>query len=699
MISRTDLGGGVALLTIETAGPVNTLTKAFNHALLRLVDEIVADDAVTGIVITSAKDGFAAGGDLDELRAARTPADITAIVAPFLAAIRKLETCGRPVVAALNGTALGGGYELALGCHRRIAADRPDAVFGLPEAGLGLMPGAGGTQRLPRLIGMQAAADLILPGRTLDTAAALKAGLVDAVVPAGELLKACTDWIAANPGATQPFDRKGWTLPGLDPNTVEGRHFLTGAWARIRAKSAATNEAATAILHVLHHGLERSLDAGIAVETRQFARLAVSTGARNRMRVLHYGTRAARPSVKPDRSLRRIAVVGGGQMGTGIAYAAALAGLSVALVEASREKADEARGRIAALAERQVGRGRLSSDEAAALVGRIETSDSYDATADADMAIEAVFERLDVKQDVLRKLDAAMRPGATIASNTSTIPIGSLATALGDPSRMVGMHFFAPVEVMKLLEIVRADATSEKALRDARMIASAMRKTILTVNDGLGFYTSRVVSSLSSEGMTLVAEGVPPQVIDNLMTTAGFAIGAATLADLTKIPLLKDILTSMSGAGAPTSMQGSKAVDALAKLEAAGRVGRPTGQGLFDYAEDGAAPWPGLAAMFPAASTVPHEDVRSRLLVTQSLEAVRALEDGVLNDPLSGDVAAVLGWGYPVHLGGPFAYIDGVGASTIVDQARQLARDYGPRFEPPALLVRMARDGDRFHAL
>ncbi|WP_187969034.1 FAD-dependent oxidoreductase [Aquibium microcysteis] len=699
MISRTDLGDGIVLLTIETSGPVNTLTKAFNQAFLQMVEEIVADDAVTGIVMTSAKDGFAAGGDLDELRAARVPADIVAIVSPFLAAIRKLETCGRPVVAALNGTALGGGYELALGCHRRIAADRPDALFGLPEAGLGLMPGAGGTQRLPRLVGLQAAADLILPGRTLATAAALKAGLIDAVVPATELLDACKGWIAANPAATQPWDRKGWTLPGLDPNTPRGRNFFTGAWARIRSKSAATNQAAMAILHVLHHGLERSLDAGIAVETRQFARLAVSEGARNRMRVLHYGTRAARPSVRPDGSLRRIAVVGGGQMGTGIAYTAALAGLSVALVEASRDKADEARDRIGKLAERQVERGRLSSDDATSLLGRIQTSESYAVAADADMAIEAVFERLDVKQDVLHKLDAAMRPGTTIASNTSTIPIGSLSTALRDPTRMVGMHFFAPVEAMKLLEIVRADATLERALRDAQMMASAMRKTILTVNDGLGFYTSRVVSSLSSEGMTLIAEGVPPQVIDNLMTTAGFAIGAATLADLTKIPLLGDILRSMSGPGSPKSMEGSKAVEALAKLAAAGRVGRPTGQGLFDYAEDGAAPWPGLTALFPATSIVPHEDVRARLLVTQSLEAVRALEDGVLNDPLSGDVAAVLGWGYPVHLGGPFAYVDGMGAARIVDQARELARDYGSRFDPPALLVAMARDGTRFHAL
>ncbi len=601
-------------------------------------------------------------------------------------------------MAALNGTALGGGYELALACHRRIAADRPDALFGLPEAGLGLMPGAGGTQRLPRLIGMQAAADLIMPGKTLGAAEALAAGLVDQLVPAENLVAAAREWITANPAPVQPYDRKGWELPGLDPNTVKGRNFFTGAWARMRAQSAATNEAATAILYVLHHGLERTLDAGIAVETRQFARLVVSPGARNRVRSLHYGMRAARPSVKPDGSLKKLAVVGGGQMGTGIAFTAARAGLSVALVEASADKAAEAKARIAKLAEKQVARGRLDDENASALVARVQAGDSYDAAADADIAIEAVFERLDVKHDVLKRLEAALRPDVPIASNTSTIPMAELAASLCDPSRLVGMHFFAPVEMMKLLEIIRSAQTSDAAWRTAVMLAALMRKTVVTVGDGRGFYTSRVVSSLSSEGMTLVAEGVAPQILDNVMTAAGFAIGPATLADLTKIPLLKDILTSMSGDGAPKSMEGSRAVAALTKLQEAGRIGRAEGAGLFDYSDSGSTPWDGLGRMFPAERAVPVDDVRARLLVTQSLEAVRALEDGVLADPLAGDTAAVLGWGYPAHLGGPFAYVDTVGAGPFVAEARRLAAEYGSRFEPPAMLVAMSENGGRFHA-
>lgn len=700
MIRREKRDGGIVLLTIDTASPVNALARAFNEAFLACVEDVLADAGVTGIIITSDKDAFAAGGDLDELRAAATPADIIAIVTPFLTVLRKLETSGKPVVAALNGTALGGGFELALACHRRIAADRADAQFGLPEAGLGLMPGAGGTQRLPRLIGLKAAADLILAGKTLDPSAALAAGLIDAVVPAGELIAQAQAWIAANPAPSQPYDRKGYELPGLDPNSQKGRQFFAGTWARMRAASAATNEAAFAILYALHHGLERTLDAGIAIETRQFARLATSAGARNRMRSLHYGPKAGRPAVKSDGSLRKIAVVGGGQMGAGIAFSAARAGLAVALIDVSREKANESLASITALADRQVTRGRLDPAQRDALVGRVQASDGYEAAPDADIAMEAVFERIDVKHEVLARLDAVLRPDITIASNTSTIPIATLASAVRDRSRVIGMHFFAPVETMKLLEIIRSAETSEKAHRDATMLAAALRKTVLSVNDGLGFYTSRIVSSLSSEAMTLLAEGVPPQLMDNLMKTSGFAIGPVTLAELTKIPLLKDILTSMSGPGSPRSMDGSKAVDALTRLAAAGRVGRQTGQGIYDYSDDGAEPWPGLASMFPPpAQSIAIDDVRARLLNTQSLEAVRTLEDGVLADPLAGDMAAVLGWGYPAHLGGPFAYIDTVGAAAFVAQSQALADSYGRRFEPPALLLDKARRGGRFHAL
>lgn len=700
MITTTKLEDGIVRLDISTPGPVNTLSRDFNLEFGRVVDELLGNPDVTGIVVTSPKDDFAVGGNLDELRAARTPDEVAAIVDPFTAALRRLETGGKPVVAALNGTALGGGYELALGCHRRVAADRKDAQIGLPEAGLGLMPGGGGTQRLPRLIGLTAAADLILRGKTLGVAEAHSAGLVDEVVPAADLIAATVRWIKANPKAGQPWDQKGYQLPGDDPNSQKGRMFFAGAWAKARQRSASTDAAAFAILHALHHGLERTIDPAIAIERRQFIKLAASPEAKNRVRSGFYGPRAARPNPPAGAgdAIKTLGVVGGGMMGNGIAFSAARAGLSVRLIDVSEHKARESFDRIAAIAGRQMERGRMSPEAREALLSRVGTGADYAALRDADFVIEAVFERLDVKHDVLGKVASVVRPGVTIASNTSTIPMARLAQPLADRGRLIGMHFFAPVETMKLLEVVHGADTSAKAKGEAQFIAKLLGKTPIVVNDGLGFYTSRIVSSLSSEAMTLVAEGVAPQIIDNVMLDAGFAIGPATLAELTKLPLLRDIMASMSGEGTPVSMKGSRAIEALDSLIAAGREGKLAGKGIYDYTPDGPVLWAGLKDLFPPTRLEP-KIVRRRLLNTQSLEAVRALEDGTVTDPLTADMAAVTGWGYPIHLGGPFACIDTIGARTFVEQCRELEARFGERFAVPALLDGMARDGTTFHSL
>ncbi|MBX3530093.1 MAG: enoyl-CoA hydratase/isomerase family protein [Rhizobiaceae bacterium] len=702
MISVEKLEGGIARLVIATEGSVNTLSTATNVEFAKIVDEVTRDPAVTGIIITSSKSDFAVGGNLDELRAAMTPAAVAAIIDPSLKAFRQLELSGKPVVAALNGTALGGGYEIALACHRRIAADRPDAQFGLPEAGLGLMPGAGGTQRLPRLIGIAAAAELILKGKTLGAKDALKAGLVDELVAPEKLTDAAIAWIKANPQASQPWDRKGFVLPGDDPQSVKGRNWEIGQWAKVRSRAAGTDEGAMAILYVLHHGVERALDAGIAIERRHFIRLASAPEAKNRIRNTFFAPKAARPNppAGAGEQIKTVGVIGGGMMGNGIAFSSARAGLDVVLIDVTEEKAAEAAGRIAKIAERQVSRGRMSEADAKSLVSKIECTADYAKLAKADFVIEAVFERLDVKHDVYRKAEAVLRPDVTIASNTSSIPIAKLAAGLNDPSRMVGMHFFAPVETMKLLEIIVAPGTSEKARGEALAIAKALKKSVIVVKDGLGFFTSRMVSSLSSEAMTLLAEGVAPQVIDNVMVDQGFAIGPATLAELTKLPLLKDIMLSMSSDGMPVSMKGSRAVEALTKLVDAGREGKMAGKGIYDYSEAGPKSWSGLAEIFaPRAPSLAGETVRRRLLYTQSLEAVRALEDGTVDDPVTADLAAVTGWGYPSHLGGPFALIDTIGAQEFAVRADALRAEFGERFAVPGKLRDMAAKGERFHAL
>ncbi|MZR11679.1 3-hydroxyacyl-CoA dehydrogenase [Maritimibacter sp. DP07] len=697
-----DIGtDGIAILTVATPGPVNALSRAFNVAFDEAVEAVLADDLVRAVIVTSSKNDFAIGGDLDELRAAMTPAAVAQIVDPFNAALRRLETCGKPVVAAMTGSALGGGYELALACNHRIAADRPRAVFGLPEAGLGLMPGAGGTQRLPRLIGIAPAADLMLRGRVLSGADALKAGLIDELVAPEDLIPAARRWLDSAPEPTQPWDRHGFSAPGDDPNSRPGRMFFAAQWAKVRARSAGTNAAAMAILHVLHHGMERRLDPALIVERRQFLRIAASLEAKNTVRSLFYGLRAAAP--KPETAvghdLRKLGVVGGGAMGCGIAFSAARAGYDVALIDVSDEQARAALARIGKIGARQVERGHLTHGECDTLLARISTGVDYAALSDADLAVEAVFEQPALKRDVIARMAAALPAGATIASNTSTIPIAQLARDLDDPGRMVGMHFFAPVETMKLLEIIHGPDSTARARADAQTLAKDLRKAVIVVNDGLGFYTSRLVSSLSSEAMTMVAEGIAPQIADRMMTNAGFAIGPMSLADLTTLPLLRDIMLSMSGEGRPVSMTGSRAVEALEAMVAAGRIGKASGAGIYDYdPANGQRLWPGLGGLFVPATLAP-ELIAQRLLNTQTLEAVRALEDGTVTDPLTADMAAVTGWAYPAHLGGPFAYVDTVGAATFVRECDTLADRFGERFAVPGTLRDMARSSARFHTI
>jgi 3-hydroxyacyl-CoA dehydrogenase / enoyl-CoA hydratase / 3-hydroxybutyryl-CoA epimerase len=701
MIRQQDLGDGVVALMYACEGPVNTLGGALNRRLGELAAQLLADPAVKGIVIGSDKDDFVAGGDLKELQAARDPAAVQAIVAPFLQALRQLEKGGKPVVAALPGTALGGGLELALACHRRIAADNPKARFGFPEATLGLMPGAGGTQRLPRLIGLAAATPLLLQGKRLQLQEAVALGIVDEVVPAAGLLDAAKAWVLANPEATQPWDRKGFELPGFAVQSHKGRQFFMGTWARTKKSAGGNDAAAEAILQVLQQGVERGLDAGIAIETRHFARLASGTAAKNRIRTLFTGVNRARsmkmrPAGLPPSKVRHLAVLGGGVMGRGIAHAAALAGIEVTLLDVSDEAARKSLDAIRAYATKEAEKGRLklTPDQ---LLARIRPAAEYAQIADADFAVEAVFERADVKHEVLSKAAAVLGAETPIASNTSTMPIGGLAAAVPQPQRVIGLHFFSPVDRMPLVEVIRAARTDDTTLARALDFLQQLGKTPVVVNDGLGFFTSRIVTTYSSETLNLVGEGVPAQWIDNAAVNAGFAIGSASLAELTTLPLLKDILRSMRGDGQRIANAGNIAEETVARLLELGRVGKAAGKGLYDYGPEGRDVWPGLAEAFPPREAPAEDTIRKRLFHVQSLEAVRCLDHGVLQQPLDGDVAAVLGWGYPSHLGGPFAYIDGIGAEAFVRQCEELAARYGARFTPPERLRQMAREGASFH--
>jgi 3-hydroxyacyl-CoA dehydrogenase/enoyl-CoA hydratase/3-hydroxybutyryl-CoA epimerase len=702
MIVQKDLGDGVVLLALNSAGPVNTLSAETNRDLAERFEALLADDAVKGVVLGSEKSDFAAGADITELRKVTTPAEGAALVKPMLAAMRRLETGGKPVVAALTGTALGGGLELALACHRRIAAENPKAVFGLPEITLGLMPGAGGTQRLPRLIGLAAAAPLILEGKRLSTADALKAGIVDEVVPADQLLDRAKAWILSGPEPTQPWDRKGYELPGFGPQSAQGRGFFLMAWARLRRRPGGSDPASEAILMALHHGLERKIDAGLAIETRWFAKLAASPEAKAKIRTGFFGINDARamkmrPADAPPTKLDRIAVVGGGLMGRGIAHVAAAAGLQVVLLDVSQEQAEKGKAEIGKAAAREHERGRTATP-AEAILARITATAAYADVAGVDAVVEAVFERTDVKKGVLEQVSAVVGPDTLVASNTSSLPITGLAGFVSNPERVIGMHFFSPVERMPLVEVVRGKETSDAALAKALDLLKRIRKTPIVVGDGLGFYTSRVVTTYSTEAFNLLAEGVSPPVIDAAATGAGFGIGVMSLTELSTFPLLKDIFTSMLGDGNRISDKGSRALETVTKLLDLGRKGKANGDGVYSYNPDGTRQvWPELKDHFPPSDAVDVTLARRRLLAVQSLEAARTLEDGVLSRPIDGDVGAVIGWGYPAVLGGPFAFIDRVGAKAFVAECDDLARQFGGRFEPPALLRRMAEKGERFY--
>jgi 3-hydroxyacyl-CoA dehydrogenase/enoyl-CoA hydratase/3-hydroxybutyryl-CoA epimerase len=699
-VEQQDLGDGVRLLTLATPGTVTTLSAEVNAELATVVDRALKDPEVKGIVITSNKSDFAAGGDLDELRRCKVAAEAEGLVAPFVALLRRMETSGKPVVAALNGTALGGGLELALGCHRRIAAERSDAVFGLPEATIGLMPGAGGTQRLPRLTGLEQAADLILEGRRLDLDAARRLGIIDDVVPPEQLIDRAKAWALANPAPSQPWDRPGFNAPGIDPRSVQAHDFIESLRAR---QCAADRPTADAILDTLRDGLTRDLDTATTIERHAFARLTVSRAAKNKIRTLFYAPRAARANAKRlsegADEVATLAVIGGGVMGQGISSAAARAGVGVVLLDVDDEHAQQGKARIAETLAKQVARGQLAADAESALLARIHPSADYGRLKDAGFVIEAVFERLDLKRQVLAAAAAAVKAGVPIASNTSTIPIAELAEAVPNRSRVIGMHFFAPADRMELLEVIKTAETSDWTLAQSLRLAAQLRKTPIIVSDGLGFFTSRIVSAYSGEALTMLAEGVPPADIDRAAMEAGMRIGPIALADLTKLDLLRDILTSMSRDNRLPAMRDMRACEALGKLVEAGRIGRITTQGVYDYGAKEPTPWGGLGALFPPRSPALAADtIRDRLFYAQSLDAVRCLERGVIGNPMDADLAAVYGWGYPSHLGGVIAYIDTVGAHEFVTRAYALAQSFGERFEPSARLLEMARSGKLFHA-
>ena len=714
-------GDGIALVTWDSPGrSMNVIDLKVIAELAAIVEQVASDTAITGAVITSGKGTFSAGADLTLLESlgrlftemAKTKGPEAAVTAMYEESrklsllYRRLETCGKPWAAAINGTALGGGFEMMLACHYRVAAQDPRTRLGLPEVKIGLFPGAGGTTRIARMLQPGDALQFLLKGdqHPVDRAKAMK--LIDAVVPAAELIASAKAWVKANPKAKAPWDTDGFRLPGGGVYSKAGMMTFPAANAIYRRETFDNYPAARAILQVVYEGLLVSFDTALRIESRWFAKILRTPEAAAMMRTLFVSLQEInkgmrRPAEVAPTSLKRVGIIGAGFMGASIGYVTAAAGLEVVLIDRDQATADKGKALSEKLVSDQVTRGRASAADRDALLGRIAASADYGALKDCDLVIEAVFEDRNVKVETIKKAQAAMRPDAVLGSNTSTLPITSLATEFKDPSRFIGVHFFSPVEKMMLVEIILGKATGDAALATALDYVRAIRRTPIVVNDSRGFYTSRVVGTYIREGHLMLAEGIPAAMIENVGRMAGMPVGPLALNDEVAIDLAWKILK------ATEADLGSKAIDPRQKVllnemvERRGRFGRKNGKGFYDYPEKGPKKlWPGLVDLQLRKldpDKIDINEIKIRLLGIQALETARCFEENVLTDPREADVGSILGFGFAPFAGGTLSFIDMLGTKRFVAMCEQLAKKHGPRFAPSKLLVEMAGKGESFY--
>ncbi|OYO26318.1 3-hydroxyacyl-CoA dehydrogenase NAD-binding domain-containing protein [Janthinobacterium sp. PC23-8] len=696
---------GIATLAWNVADrPMNVLNAASILAFGEAVQRAIADAAVKGVIVTSSRPEFVAGGDLALLGAIKTAQESMATSGPISRILRDLERCGKPFVAAINGTALGGGFELCLACHRRIAADNPKAQFGLPEVSLGLLPAAGGTQRLPRMIGIQQALPFLTEGRKVAPAAALAAGLVDEVVPADQLLVRAKQWLLAEGprSAIRPWDAKGFKFPGGTVQTPAVQQLFAAIGGGVLNKTQGLYPAIEAILASVHDGCQVDLDTGLKIEQRQFARLSTSATTKNMIRTLFYSIGAAnalaeRPRDVPSMRYSKIAVIGAGMMGAGLAYVAARAGLPVVLLDVSLDAAEKGKSYAAKSMDAQVAKGRLTAQARDQTLSLITASADFSTLKDCELVIEAVFESREVKVEVIRKAEQFLSDSAIFATNTSTLPISSLAEFSSRPQQYVGMHFFSPVERMPLVEVIRGKQTSDRTIALAMDLVKQLRMTPIIVNDCRSFYCNRAFALFPYEAMAMLDEGVNPILIENAARMAGMPMSPLALVDEFSIELMyKTLQAAKADLGESYVRQPQDPV--LEKMiEQFDRVGKKSGRGFYDHPAGGKKQlWPGLAQHFPVADEQPDVDeVRKRMMYVQSVEAARCVAEGIVS-ARNADVGSILAWGFPAALGGAISQIDTIGAARFVAECDRLAALHGPRFAVPPQLREMAARGARY---
>lgn len=697
---------GIVTLTFDCEGQsVNTMTDAFRTGFAAAVARLEADIAnITGVILASAKSTFFAGGDLNRLYKMQ-PADAALLFATTELSkntLRRLEKLGRPVVAALNGTALGGGFEIALACHHRICLDHAKIQLGLPEATLGLLPGAGGVVRMTRLLGLIASQPYLQDSLLMTPVEAHAAGLVHALVDTPEaLIQTAIDWIKANPDATQPWDKPGtsaapYTPPGGLPDGAEAKRWIATAAAKLRAKTKGCYPAPEAILCASVEGLQVDFDTASRIETRYFVGLATGQVAKNIIGTFWFQHNsikagAGRPKDVPAGKVTKLAVLGGGMMGAGIAYVAASRGIAVLVKDLTLEAAAKAKSSAEKILQKRQDKGEITAERQHEVLRLIQPTDSYAGFADADLVIEAVLEQPALKAIVTQASEPLLGDAAIWASNTSTLPITGLALASSRPANFIGLHFFSPVHRMPLVEVIVGQQTSPKTLAHALDFVKQIGKTPIVVNDSRGFFTSRVFSTFTREGVAMLGEGQQPAAIEAAAVFSGFPVGTLAVLDEVALSLSYnnrlETLKAFAAEDKPLPPHPADAVMARMVGEF-NRKGRAAGGGFYDYLPDGSKTfWPGLATHFvrPGAQ-IPQQDKQDRLLFCMALEAVRILQEGVLNNVGDGNIGSVLGIGFPRWTGGVFQFLNQYGLQAAVTRAEYLAAHYGDRFTPPQLL-------------
>jgi 3-hydroxyacyl-CoA dehydrogenase/enoyl-CoA hydratase/3-hydroxybutyryl-CoA epimerase len=702
---ETKIDNGIAILTINMQDyPFNMLNADSIESLENATKAVINNDEIIGVIITSSKKDFVIGADVNLLYNMNEPESIMQATRRLQNIYRTIETSGKPFVAAINGSALGGGYELAMACHYRIAINHPKIQIGLPEIQLGLFPGAGGSQRLPRMIGIQAALPLLLEGKKVNPEKALSINLIDDIVSdAEDLIEKSLKWLKDKPVHVKPWDVKGFKIPGGGVNRPSNVMQFGGASGMIMKMTRGNFNAPKYLLSAIYEGLQVNFDKASLIEARYFTKCKLDPASNNMIRSLFWNLNAInkganRPKGIPKNEIQKVGVLGAGMMGAGIAYSSALAGIEVILKDVSEEVLEKGKKYSEKLLQKRVERGRISEEQKNEILDRIKITLKPEDLGNCDLIVEAVPENRNIKKAVIEESEPFLADQGIMASNTSTLPITGLAEFSKIDANFIGIHFFSPVDKMKLVEVIKGEKTSDFALAKSLDYIAQLRKTPIVVNDSRGFYTTRVFKTYPYEALYMLDEGVSPAAIENLGKQAGFPVGPLAIMDELNFNLMFKILQQTE------NDTGQKIDNPPAQIirkfvNEIKRFGKKDGTGFYEYPTTGKKfLWKGLAEQFPEQNHgISHADIKKRFLFIQSLEAVKCLEEGVLTSVGDGDIGSIFAWGFPPYYGGVFSYIDMIGLSEFCEQCDQLAKRFGERFKPTSGLRNMAEKGLKFH--